>query len=245
VYAVLAANPNVVVVVRCPGACFMPWINDVPAVLYQLMPGQESGNALASAIFGATNPSGKLPVSFPLTMDDTWLGSPVSPYQYPGVDLGQGFPTAQYLEGMQFGYMWYLSHPDLVPLFPFGHGLSYTSFTYSSLSVAGTVAHDGSASATVSFVVSNSGSVAGAEVAQMYLEYPQAAGQPSRLLRGFEKVFLGPGESSTVSLPVTADAISIFDLVSDSYVTLPGSYAVFVGSSSVDIRLVGVNVTCV
>lgn len=100
VTALLAANKNVVVVARCPGACTMPWDDAAPAILFQLLPGQEAGNALANALFGVVNPSGKLPVSFPNSMNDTWLGNPVNPAQYPGVVLpGTDYPSANYSEG--------------------------------------------------------------------------------------------------------------------------------------------------
>jgi beta-glucosidase len=132
--AVVAANPNTVVVARCPGACFMPWRDAARAILFELMPGQESGNSVAATILGANNPSGRLPVSFPATMVDTWLGNPVNPLQYPGTDRGRGFPESDYTEGLFMGYKWYDAQ-NISPLWPFGFGLSYSTFTYSQLAV--------------------------------------------------------------------------------------------------------------
>ena len=100
--AAIAANPRTVLVARCPGACFMPWASQASAILYELMPGQESGNSIAATIFGWNNPSGRLPVSFPATMNDTWLG--VNPAQYPGTDRGKGFPESDYTEELLMGY---------------------------------------------------------------------------------------------------------------------------------------------
>jgi len=237
VFAVLAANPNTAVVARCPGACFMPWSVDAPSILFQLMPGQESGNAIAGAVFGTFNPSGKLPVTFPANMDDTWLGSPVNVYQYPGVDRGKGWIEADYTEDLFIGYRWYDSQTDIVPLWPFGHGLSYTSFTYSNLQVTGSVTP--SASVTISFTVSNAGTVAGAEVAQLYIAHPAAANEPPKALKGFNKFMLSPGASTPVSFTLAAEDIAIFDLTVDDFVTVPGTYNILVGSSSRDIRLTG------
>jgi beta-glucosidase len=237
VYAALAANNNVVVVARCPGACFMPWKADAPAILFQLMPGQESGNALAAAIFGAVNPSGKLPVSFPEDMDQTWLGSPVNPEQFPGVDHGLGFPEATFSEGLFVGYRWYDAHTDLVPLFPFGHGLSYSTFTYSGLQVSGTITP--TASVTITFTVTNSAGPAGAEVAQIYIAHPASAEEPPKALKGFQKVLLAPGASAPITVTLAASDVAIFDLASDEFTAVPGTYGLLVGSSSADIRLTG------
>lgn len=187
--------------------------------------------------------SGKLPVSFPANMNDTWLslpnpGGPINPQSFPGKPLGNdSFPTAILYEELYFGYRWY-DQQNTNPLWPFGHGLSYTTFQYGSLLVSGTVSPTGSA--TVSVSVKNSGSVMGSEVAQLYLGFPKAANEPPKLLRGFQKVLdLAPGASTTVTFAVTATEVQIWDVVSGSWVITPGTYAVFVGSSSRDIRLTG------
>lgn len=248
VAAVAAANPRTVVVVRCPGACFMPWRAAVPSILYQLMPGQESGNALARAIFGLVNPSGKLPVSFPATMNDTWLssppGGPINPLQYPGTDRGRGWVEVDYTEGLLIGYRWYdaqaAAGTGLQPLFPFGHGLSYTSFTYSGLSITGSISHDGSGpGVNVSMLLSNAGAVGGAEVVQLYVSHPPALGEPPKVLRGFQKVYLPPGASTRLSFGLTAQDVAVFDLVADDWAAVPGAYGLLLGSSSADLRLTG------
>jgi beta-glucosidase len=233
VAAVAAANNNTVVVVRCPGACLMPWLPSVRAVLYTGMPGQEAGNALANVLFGAANPSGKLPLTFPNNMSDTWI---TSEQQYPGVMGPGGFLEVNYTEGLEMGYRWYDAQ-GTDPLFPFGHGLSYSNFSYTALAVAGSVSAN--ANATVTFTLTNAGGVAGADVPQLYVGFPAAAGEPPKLLRGFQKTYLAPGASSTVSWTLTALQLSIWDVVPDDWVLTPGTYTIFVGASSRDIRLTG------
>jgi beta-glucosidase len=238
--AVAAAQPKTVVVARCPGACVMPWAPQVPSILFQLMPGQEAGSALATTLFGFNNPSGKLPISFPNSMNDTWLslvpGGPVNPMQYPGTDRGRGFPEADYTEEGAYGYRFFdIQGTD--PLWPFGHGLSYSTFTYSGLTVSGTVS--ATTTATITATISNTGAVDGAEVAQLYIGFPAAAGEPPKLLKGFQKVFVTAGYQTTVSFTLNAQTLSWWDVVPDAWSLLPGTYTVFVGSSSRDIRLTG------
>jgi len=240
--AVAAANKNTVVLTRCPGACLMPWVDEVSAILFSLMPGQEAGNAIANVIFGDVNPSGKLPLTFPASMTDTWLslpnpGGPINPQSYPGKVLGSdSFPTAILYEGLFFGYRWYdMQGTD--PLWPFGHGLSYTTFSYTNLAVSGTVSS--SSSATVTFTLTNTGAVAGAEVAQLYLGFPKETAEPPKLLRGFDKVSLAAGANAAVTFTVSAAEVQIWDTVSGSWVITPGTYAVYVGSSSRAINLTG------
>jgi beta-glucosidase len=238
VSAVVAANKNTVVVARCPGACTMPWRDEALAILFQLLPGQEAGNALANALFGDVNPSGKLPVSFPASMNDTWLGNPVNPAQYPGVPLnGESFPTATFSEGVFFGYRWY-DQQGTDPLWPFGHGLSYTSFGYSRLRVAGVASSTSNAS--VSITLTNTGGMAGSEVVQLYLGFPASTGEPPKVLRGFEKVKgMTAGAAATVTFTVTAEEVQVWDTDAQTWAITPGTYSVYVGSSSRDIRLTG------
>jgi beta-glucosidase len=234
--AVIAANPATVVVARCPGACFMPWRDAARAILFELMPGQESGNSVAATILGLNNPSGRLPVSFPAAMNDTWLGSPVNPAQYPGTDRGRGFPESDYTEELLMGYRWYDAQA-IAPLWPFGHGLSYSSFTYSQLVVAGALSP---ATATAVYAtVCNTAGPAGAEVAQLYLGFPAAANEPPKLLKGFQKTPLEPGECAGVGFPLTAADVQIWDVVAQQWTIVPGTYTVMVGSGSRDIRLTG------
>jgi beta-glucosidase len=238
VSAVASVNKRTIVVARCAGACEMPWIDEVPAVIFQFLPGQECGNALARVLLGEVNPSGKLPLTFPHNMKETWIKSAE---QYPGVQLeGDNYPTSFYTEGLFWGYRWYDEH-NLEPLFPFGHGLSYSTFQYSDLKVNGTIgASDYSSTATVSFQLQNVKGPAGAEVAQLYLGFPSEANEPPKLLRGFSKVLLNPGQSSNVTLTLGYEDVRIFDEEGTfDWIVLPGQYEIFVGSSSRDIRLRG------
>jgi len=248
VAALAAANANLVVVARCPGACGMPWAAAVPAILFELLPGQESGNSIANTIFGANNPSGRLPVTFPQPAPagsayptDTWLsppgGGPVIPTMYPGTDRGRGFPEGDYAEELLMGYRWYDAQKT-EPQWVFGHGLSYSTFTYSALAVSGAVSP--SAGASVYATVCNSAaSPAGAEVAQLYIGYPAAADMPPKQLKGFQKLALGAGSCGGVGFPLSAADLQIWDVVSQSWTLVPGTYTVSVGSTSKDIRLTG------
>ena len=222
--AVAAAQKNTVVVVTSPGAVLLPWIDAVPAAIATFMPGQEAGNAIADILFGDANPSGKLPLTFPLTNNPTNF----TPAQYPG--LPSLFPLeANYSEGLLIGYRWYDAH-HVTPLFPFGHGLSYTQFKYSGLTASAT---------NVTIVLTNTGSVAGAEVAQLYLAFPSAANEPPLQLKGFGKVMLQPGQSATVAFPVTARDLSIWDATTHDWAMQHGTFGVYVGASSRDIRAKG------
>jgi beta-glucosidase len=234
--AVLAAQPNTVVVVRCPGPCLMPWLADAPAVFFQGMAGQEAGSALADVLFGLANPAGRLVNSFPASETDTWIQSEV---QYPGTVRDGApccFPQTDFSEKLEMGYRWYDAQ-GVKPLFEFGFGLSYTSFTYSGLS-AQVVSPSPNASVVVSLTVTNTGSVAGAEVAQLYVGYPAAAGEPPQLLRAFKRTWvLAPGEAAQIEWSLPARAFSIFDLPSDDWAVVPGTYELRAGASSRDIRL--------
>jgi hypothetical protein len=247
VFNLSAANPNTVVVARCPGACTMPWKDTAPAILFELLGGQESGNSIASTLFGENNPSGKLPVTFPNPAPagqqwptETWLSPPgggtVDPTMWPGTDRGNGFPEADYKESLLMGYRWYDAQ-NIAPAFPFGHGLSYSSFTYSGLAVSGTVTP--SAGATVYATVCNTAGPAGKEVAQLYIGYPAAANAPPKQLKGFQKVGLGAGDCGGVGFPITAKDLWVWDVVQQEWTLIAGTYTVWVGSSSRDIRLTG------
>jgi len=247
VASLAAANPNLVVVARCPGACTMPWAAAVPAILFELLPGQESGNSIANTIFGANNPSGRLPVTFPNPAPagqqyptDTWLspvgGGPVIPTRFPGTDRGRGFPEVDFDEGLFMGYRWY-DQQKTSPQWPFGHGLSYSTFTYSNLAVVGTVTP--TASATVYATVCNTAGPAGAEVVQLYVGYPDAANEPPKQLKGFQKVGLASdGGCGGVGFPIEAKDLWTWD-VTLGWQLIPGTYQIYVGSTSRDIRLTG------
>jgi len=224
VTAAAAANPNTVVVAVTPGAVLMPWHASVKSILDVGMPGQEYGNALADVLFGDVNPSGRLAITLPNRENEMNF----TESQYPGLDNGH---NGTYSEKLLVGYRWY-DAMTVQPAFPFGHGLSYTTFEYSNLQTnAGTM--------TVSVDVKNTGSVAGAEVAQLYLGYPRGAGEPPQQLRGFDKIQLASGASGTVTFQLRAKDFSIWDVNVHDWQLVHGVFAVYVGSSSRDIRVRG------
>jgi beta-glucosidase len=225
--AVTVAQPRNVVVLRNPGAVLMPWRPQAGAIVTQFMPGQEAGNGLADVLFGTVNPSARLPVTFPNDEGETWL---LGPQQYPGVNL-----ETVYSEQLLVGYKWY-DQQGLSPLFPFGHGLSYTTFAYSALRISGNVSQG---SIAVSLTVTNTGRLAGSEVPQLYVTFPAAAKEPPQLMRGFSKIQLDAGESDTVFFQLAKEDLSIWDVNSHSWSVVSGLYGVSVGASSRDLRLRG------
>ncbi len=228
--AIAAANKSTVVVVMAGGPVTMTrWIDKVAGVVYAWYGGQEAGHAIGDVLFGLVNPSGKLPVTFPKALQD----SPAYGH-YPGENL-----HVEYAEGIYVGYRGFDKH-NVEPLFPFGYGLSYTTFEYSGLRVsAGKVAAGKTVEVTVS--VRNSGKRAGAEVVELYLQPPAApVDRPVKELKGFGKVTLQPGESKTVSFTLDRAAMSYYDTGTHDWVAEPGTFAVLVGASSRDIRARGV-----
>lgn len=225
--AVAKANPKTIVVVKSGSAVLMPWIDDVPVVLEAWYPGEEDGNAVADVLTGKVNPSGKLPLTFPRDLDQTLAKNPE---QYPGVD-----GTAHYSEGIEVGYRGYTAN-NVTPLFPFGFGLSYTTFSFDDLKVTHA---SGSDSASASFKVTNTGKVAGAEVAQLYLGFPNIAegNEPPIQLKGFRKVMLNPGESKSVELKLDAHSFSYWSVQSHGWKIAPGTFQVMVGDSSANTPL--------
>ncbi|GIH15406.1 glycoside hydrolase family 3 C-terminal domain-containing protein [Rugosimonospora africana] len=226
VSAVAAANPHTVVVVDSGAPVLMPWVEAVPAVVEAWYPGEEDGNALAAVLFGDVNPSGKLPVTFPRTEADLPAHTP---QQYPGVN-----GTVAYSEGLRVGYRWFDAQ-NIAPLFPFGYGLSYTSFRYSHLKVTPVLGTHGSVTATVD--VTNTGTRAGADVAQLYLTDPAAAGEPPLQLKGFQKVQLAPGQTRHLSFTLDQRAFSIWNSAAQDWTTVDGRYTVSVGDSSSNLPL--------
>ena len=224
--AVAAANPNTIVVLNGPGPVLMPWVNQVKGILFGFFPGQESGNAIASVLFGDFNPSAKLPVSFPVKEND-WFSGNVN--AYPGVNW-----TIQYTEKLLVGYKWYDSQ-SITPLFPFGHGLSYTTFVYSDLVVTGTI----HTQLRIAVSIQNSGKVNGAEVVQLYLAYPSSAGEPPKVLRGFEKLYIDSGSIQEAFFLLDEEDITIWDITKTAFVPVSGQFTFYIGSSSRDIRLTG------
>jgi len=232
IQVVAAANPRTIVVLATGGPALMPWLDQVPAVLESWYGGQEQGNALADILFGDVTPSGKLPVTFPRSDHNT----PVSePSQYAGRD---GF-VAHYSEGLCVGYRGY-DQFGIEPLFPFGYGLSYTSFAYSELTVEPETS-DGTRAIQVSFKLTNTGSRTGAEIAQVYLGLPASTAEPPKRLVGLAKVELEPGETREVSVAVDPNSashpLSYWNVDQNGWEMASGDYAVYVGASSRDIRL--------
>lgn len=221
-----------------------------PSILEVWFPGQEDGNITADLLFGLVNPSGKSPFTYPM-QGKGFLDS-LTPEQFPGV-LVDGQQTVTYTEGNSIGYRWYDENcaDGSCVAFAFGHGLSYSEFDMSGLSVSSKT-NDGTQPMEVKVTVENKGQVAGAEVAQVYLGLPDAADVAAKRLVGFEKVWLNPGEKKEVSIMIDPSAsnhpLSTWDVESDTWVTADGTYTVMAGSSSDDLSLtdtvtVGVPVT--
>jgi len=225
--AVLAANAHTIVVLKSGGPVLMPWADQAPAILEAWYPGEEDGAAVAAVLFGVVNPSGKLPITFPKRDEDLPLQTAA---QYPGVG-----DVAQYSEGLLVGYRWYDAQ-KIEPLFAFGHGLSYTAFTYQNLKASPPTE---AKSVTVEFDLTNTGSRAGAEVAQLYVSLPSLPNvpQPPRQLKGFRRVELAADASAHVTMTLDARALSYWDTTSHGWKVAPGSYSVWAASSSRDLRL--------
>ena len=223
--AVAAANPNTVVVLNTGAPVLMPWLSQVAGVVEAWYPGQDDGTAIAQVLFGQVNPSGHLPVTFPASASET----PVStPQQFPGVN-GQ----VDYSEGIDVGYRWY-NQNDVTSLFPFGYGLSYTTFSYTNLHVTRSVpvAAGSGPLAEVTATVTNTGKVAGADVAQLYATDPSSSGEPPRQLEGYQRVSLAPGQSTQVHFTLDARSLSYWDDAANAYVVPDGSFGIYVGDSS-------------
>jgi beta-glucosidase len=238
--AVAAANPRTIVTLTGGGGMdVQPWLTKVPALLLAWYPGQEGGSAVAEVLFGKHNPEGKLPVSF----DRSWDENPSASYYYPikGADTSLHvvedgkppvdlvIPHVKYGDKLMVGYR-YWTTTGKHPLFPFGFGLSYTTFSFANLQAPST-ASSGSTVA-VSFDVTNTGSMAGAEVAQLYVSDPSAkTNRPERELKGFEKVRLAPGETKHVTLNLDARAFSYWDEAAHKWTIDPGKFVLRVGDS--------------
>ena len=230
--AVAAANPRTVVVLRAGAPVLMPWLDKVPAVLDMWYPGQEDGNALAALLTGDAEPGGRLPVSFPKT--DTQTAVAAAPGRYPAVD-----GVYDYSEKLDVGYRWY-QDTHQTPLFPFGYGLSYTTFKLSHLtrSPGSVTAGSGTNSAvTLSVDVTNTGKRTGSDVVQAYIGHPKSAGEPPKALKAFAKVTLKPGQTRTVTLTLDTDALRTWDSNAHDWTVLDGTYPISVGESSANTPL--------
>lgn len=232
--AVAAANPRTVVILKTGGPVVMPWLDQVPAVVEAWYPGEEDGNAVAELLFGKANFSGRLPMTFPKKEGDAPAHTP---QQYPGFN-----GTATYSEGLKVGYRWYDSQ-KIEPLFPFGYGLSYTTFSFSKLSVSGLTASpmrlQPNAQVNVSFDITNTGSRAGSDVAQVYVTFPASTGEPPKQLKGFAKVTLQPGQTQHVTVALYERAFSIWETAAKQWAVVPGEYGIRVGDSSRNLPLEG------
>src|SRR5580693_8679151 len=227
--AVARANPNTIVVLNTSGPAYMPWLPHVAGVFEAWYPGQQDGNAIAALLFGDVNPSGHLPETFPANSSQGVAhgGTVLTPnLQFPGNGT-----DIDYSEGIDVGYRYYDTHGQ-TPLFPFGYGLSYTSFAYSNLRV--TPAQGG---ATAQVTITNTGHATGAEVAQLYLTDPAAAGEPPYQLKGFQKITLAAGQSQRLTFRITRQDMSYYQTSSSSWVAAPGWYRLSFGSNERDLSL--------
>jgi beta-glucosidase len=237
---VAAANPHTIVVLETGSPVTMPWVDAPAAILEAWYGGSDGANALGNVLFGTVNPSGKLPNTFPKSEADlphptvtqpppesAHFSGPMSPEKW-----AMGLPPFQvtYDEGVKVGYKWYDAEKKPV-LFPFGYGLSYTSYGYSGLKVT----REDKVKAT--FTLANTGARAGAEIAEVYATLPASANEPPKRLVGFSKVTLAAGEKKTVTVEIDPKYLSIFDEAKDGWTLLPGDYTILVGGSSQDLQL--------
>ena len=225
VEAILAVNPHTVIVLNSGSPLLLPWAGKAPALLQGWLAGEEGPHAVAKILFGEINPSGKLPFTLPQRLED----NPAYLYYSSGAD-------ANYGEGVFVGYRYY-DKRKIAPLFPFGHGLSYTTFEYSNLRVPAEVSPG--QPIPISFDVKNTGRRPGKEVVQLYVgdESTTEVVRPLKELKAFRKVNLAPGEHVTVKIILGPRDLSYYDARHNNWVSTPGNFHVYVGSSSADIRL--------
>ncbi|MEG2219412.1 MAG: glycoside hydrolase family 3 C-terminal domain-containing protein [Muribaculaceae bacterium] len=223
-----AVNPNTVVVIVSGNAIAMPWIKKVPSIMEAWYGGTETGNAIASILFGDVNPSGKLPFTFPARIEDN---AAYAMGEYPGDDV-----NVTYNESIFVGYRYADKQKKVKPLFPFGHGLSYTTFEYGKptsdkkLMTANDII-------TFSVSVKNTGARKGQEVVQLYISDKQSSlPRPIKELKGFKKVELAPGEEKVVSFTITKEALSFFDDVKHEWIAEPGMFEAIIGASATNIK---------
>jgi beta-glucosidase len=219
--AVAAANPNTIVVLNTPGPVLMPWLSQVKSVVEAWYPGQQDGQAIAALLFGDASFSGHLPVTWPASPSQ---GPGQTTVEYPGVNN-----TELYSEGIFVGYRYYQEFGQQ-PLYPFGYGLTYTSFNVRDVNVA----RDGHDTWTVRVQVTNTGARAGSQAVQFYVGDPRSTGEPPEQLKGFTRVTLQPGATATVKLQLTQADISYWN--NGAWIAAPGTYTVSVGTSSSDLQ---------
>jgi beta-glucosidase len=220
-------NKNLVVVNISGNAVAMPWVNQVPAIVQGWFLGSEAGNALASVLVGDVNPSGKLTFTFPVKLTDNGAHAL---NEFPGTKT-----EVNYKEGVFVGYRWADAH-QIKSLFPFGHGLSYTTFQYGTVTANKTAMSAGD-KITFSVNVKNTGSRLGEEVVQLYIsDLKSSVPRPVKELKGFEKISLQPGQQKTVTFTVDKTALSFFDAAKHDWVAEPGKFEALIGASSADIK---------
>ncbi|WP_394204047.1 glycoside hydrolase family 3 C-terminal domain-containing protein [Shewanella waksmanii] len=222
----LTANPNTIVFLNGGSAVEMPWAEQARAIVWGWYGGMEAGNAYADVLFGDVNPSGKMPITLPQSLQDT---APIKLDDYNAVE-------SLYKEGVFIGYRWF-EQQNIAPLFPFGHGLSYTQFEYSDIRLSTNSLAAGE-TITVTANVTNTGKTAGSEVVQLYLHDMQASvPRPAKELKGFSKIFLQPGQTGKVTMTLNQRDLSFWDIESANWLAEPGEYNVMLGASVGDIRL--------
>jgi beta-glucosidase len=238
---IVTANSNTVVVLKDSAAealdrsILTGGTSAAGAILEAWFPGEEDGHIVADLLWGVANPSGKLPVTFP-QVGQGFMDS-ITPFQYPGVTIN-GSPAVTYTEALNIGYRWY-DAMGKSPAFPFGYGLSYTTFTITNP----TVSSGSNGTYTVSAVVKNTGALAGAEVSQIYISLPSSAGEPPKRLVGFQKVSLNPGAAQTINMTIDPNApnhpLGTWNKDAQQWTNPAGSYSVYVGNSSRSLTLAG------
>ena len=232
--ALAKANPNLVVVNISGNAVAMPWANNVNAIVQAWYLGSEAGNSIADVLFGAVNPSGKLPFTFPTSLNNVGAHRLDA---YPGIKRTDGsqYIDLEYKEGIYVGYRW-AEKNKLKPQFAFGHGLSYTTFAYGKATADKKTIAQGE-TITVSVPVTNTGKREGMEVVQLYISDPKCSvDRPVKELKGFEKVSLKPGETKTVTFTIGTDALSYFDAQRHQWVAEPGQFVAHIAAASDDVR---------
>ncbi|MGA8430782.1 MAG: glycoside hydrolase family 3 C-terminal domain-containing protein [Candidatus Sulfotelmatobacter sp.] len=237
---VAAANPHTVVVLETGSPVTMPWVGRPAAILEAWYAGSRGAEAVANILFGDVNPTAKLPVTFPVSEADlphpTIVKPPAHSLSHGGPreweEIMKGLPAFQttYDEGLKVGYKWYDAEHKQV-LFPFGHGLSYTTYSYSALKLSP------DKNVTVSFTLTNSGARPGAEIAEVYAALPDSAGEPPKRLVGWSKVELNAGETKDVTVDIDPMYLSIFSVDKNSWQLIPGDYTIMVGGSSQNLPL--------
>ncbi|MEG0888553.1 MAG: glycoside hydrolase family 3 C-terminal domain-containing protein [Bacteroides sp.] len=223
-----AANPNTAVVILSGNAVAMPWVREVPAIVEAWYSGTEAGHALASILFGDVNPSGKLPFTFPARLEDN---SAHALGEYPGDSI-----NVSYNESIFVGYRWADKQKKARPLFPFGHGLSYTTFAYGKPIADKKTLLPGE-TITFTLPVKNTGTREGQEIVQLYISDKKSSlPRPVKELKGFSKVHLAPGQEKTVTFTIDKEALSFFDDTKHEWVAEPGKFEALIGASATDIK---------